>query len=44
MAGNVSCKKKSLKQPSIVLCMADDQGWIDMAYFDHPVSMAMEIS
>jgi arylsulfatase len=25
------------KQPNIVLCMADDQGWGDMAYNGHPV-------
>jgi arylsulfatase len=24
------------KRPNIVLCMADDQGWGDMAYYDHP--------
>ncbi|HEC03597.1 MAG TPA: twin-arginine translocation signal domain-containing protein, partial [Phycisphaerales bacterium] len=23
-------------KPNIVLCMADDQGWGDMAYYDHP--------
>ena len=28
--------KKNAK-PNIVLCMADDQGWGDMAYNDHPV-------
>ena len=27
----------SSKKPNIVLCMADDQGWGDMAYNDHPV-------
>ena len=37
MAGTLSCKKKPLEQPNIVLCMADDQGWGDMAYYDHPV-------
>ncbi|MCK4344756.1 MAG: sulfatase-like hydrolase/transferase [Bacteroidales bacterium] len=37
-ASNVpGCKKKSLKQPNIVLCMADDQGWGDMAYYGHPI-------
>jgi arylsulfatase A-like enzyme len=30
--GNVSSEK-----PNIVLCMADDQGWGDMAYNGHPV-------
>ncbi len=25
------------KKPNIVLCMADDQGWGDMGYRDHPV-------
>lgn|GEM_PF-7089699 len=24
-------------KPNIILCMADDQGWGDMAYNDHPV-------
>ena len=23
-------------KPNIILCMADDQGWGDMAYYDHP--------
>ncbi|TET68836.1 MAG: hypothetical protein E3J56_10820, partial [Candidatus Aminicenantes bacterium] len=27
----------SSKKPNIVLCMADDQGWGDMAYNGHPV-------
>jgi len=27
----------SLKRPNVVLCMADDQGWGDMAYNGHPV-------
>ena len=27
----------SAKNPNIVLCMADDQGWGDMAYNGHPV-------
>ncbi len=26
-----------IKRPNIVLCMADDQGWGDMAYNGHPV-------
>jgi len=29
--------KSSGKKPNIVLCMADDQGWGDMAYNGHPV-------
>ena len=24
-------------RPNIILCMADDQGWGDMGYYDHPV-------
>ncbi|MBD3375889.1 sulfatase-like hydrolase/transferase [candidate division KSB1 bacterium] len=24
-------------KPNIILCMADDQGWGDMGYYDHPV-------
>ena len=27
----------SVGKPNIVLCMADDQGWGDMAYNGHPV-------
>jgi len=30
-------KKLSAVKPNIVLCMADDQGWGDMAYNGHPV-------
>jgi arylsulfatase A-like enzyme len=30
-------RAKSSKRPNIVLCMADDQGWGDMAYNGHPV-------
>jgi len=29
--------ESSKKKPNIVLCMADDQGWGDMAYNGHPV-------
>ncbi|MHC4738709.1 MAG: sulfatase-like hydrolase/transferase [Planctomycetota bacterium] len=29
--------ESSKKKPNIVLCMADDQGWADMAYNGHPV-------
>jgi len=28
---------RSSRKPNIVLCMADDQGWGDMAYNGHPV-------
>ena len=34
---NISSKKAINKKPNIVLCMADDQGWGDMAYNGHPV-------
>ncbi len=27
----------SAKKPNIILCMSDDQGWGDMAYYGHPV-------
>lgn len=27
----------SAQKPNIILCMSDDQGWGDMAYYDHPV-------
>ncbi|MBM4045965.1 MAG: N-acetylgalactosamine 6-sulfate sulfatase, partial [Planctomycetes bacterium] len=27
----------SSRKPNVVLCMADDQGWGDMAYNGHPV-------
>ena len=37
-AGSVSVSgRASGSKPSIVLCMADDQGWGDMAYNGHPV-------
>jgi arylsulfatase A-like enzyme len=29
--------KAAAKKPNIILCMADDQGWGDMAYNGHPV-------
>ncbi|MHC4728008.1 MAG: sulfatase-like hydrolase/transferase [Planctomycetota bacterium] len=39
--GAVGCvtgsQNKSSRKPNIVLCMADDQGWGDMAYNGHPV-------
>ena len=36
--GNLSAlANPSLKRPNVVLCMADDQGWGDMAYNGHPV-------
>ena len=34
---STSCNKTSSKKPNIILCMADDQGWGDMAYNGHPV-------
>jgi len=37
-AGNLSAVgRSSAKLPNIVLCMADDQGWGDIAYNGHPV-------
>jgi len=33
----VSTANQSDKKPNIILCMADDQGWGDMAYNGHPV-------
>ncbi len=27
----------TLNKPNIILCMSDDQGWGDMAYYGHPV-------
>ena len=33
------CKQESATNPNIILCMADDQGWGDMAYNGHPVIM-----
>ncbi len=33
----VSCRQASVDRPNIVLCMADDQGWGDMAFNGHPV-------
>ena len=27
----------SARKPNIILCMSDDQGWGDMAYYGHPV-------
>ena len=32
-----ACSSTSKKKPNIILCMADDQGWGDMAYNGHPV-------
>ena len=28
---------RSSRKPNIILCMADDQGWGDTGYYDHPV-------
>lgn len=39
-AAAVGCAEKSSappQKPNIVLCMSDDQGWGDMAYYGHPV-------
>ena len=33
------CKQETATKPNIILCMADDQGWGDMAYNGHPVIM-----
>ncbi|MFO7668843.1 MAG: sulfatase-like hydrolase/transferase [Bacteroidales bacterium] len=33
----VGCKQETATLPHIILCMADDQGWGDMAYNGHPV-------
>ena len=36
--GAIGCNStKNKKLPNIILCMADDQGWGDMAYNGHPV-------
>ena len=37
MSGLSALGKQSSKKPNIILCMADDQGWGDMAYNGHPV-------
>jgi arylsulfatase len=38
LAGGVPAWGRSpAKKPNIVLCMADDQGWGDMAYNGHPI-------
>ena len=34
---NSASNLTSAGKPNIVLCMADDQGWGDMAYNGHPV-------
>lgn len=31
------CNEEGNQKPNIILCMADDQGWGDMAYNGHPV-------
>ena len=35
--GSLFARPASGRKPNIVLCMADDQGWGDMAYNGHPV-------
>jgi len=37
LAGITSRASAAARLPNIVLCMADDQGWGDMAYNGHPV-------
>ena len=37
MSGLSALGKQSSRKPNIILCMADDQGWGDMAYNGHPV-------
>ncbi len=37
VTGAVTAQAEDSVQPHIVLCMADDQGWGDMAYNGHPV-------
>ena len=34
--GGLPALAENGKKPNIVLCMADDQGWGDMGYYDHP--------
>ncbi|MCU0916941.1 MAG: sulfatase-like hydrolase/transferase [Planctomycetes bacterium] len=36
-ADPVGVRAVSVRRPNIILCMADDQGWGDMAYNGHPV-------
>jgi len=37
LALNCTSSGTQLELPNIILCMADDQGWGDMAYYGHPV-------
>ena len=37
MRGALAAKPAASAKPNIILCMADDQGWGDMAYNGHPV-------
>ena len=32
----IAAEKHAASKPNIILCMADDQGWGDMAYYGHP--------
>ena len=35
--GAFAVEPETSKKPNIILVMADDQGWGDMAYYGHPV-------
>ena len=36
LAGGLALARETVARPNIVLCMADDQGWGDVAYAGHP--------
>lgn len=36
VSGNLQADDADTERPNIILCMADDQGWGDMGYYDHP--------